>query len=221
MMELESKKYWKTVAAVFITVTLIAVLVYMFAILPLKSSLNGLKAQLNKKQTELKAAEAASSPQSKKANTRKLAEIEQLITTFAVTPSQLAEITFNLGRLADQAGVKDYAGENMFNSLQKDAAIQGLEKLALARLKVSFDCDYPAFARFVNMLERNNPVIFIDEFNIRNEPRRLCPTEMVVSFYVADYKPQTQTRALPDDCPSKKIASSETEPDTQMMEQIK
>ena len=94
------------------------------------------------------------------------------------------ELTYMVGKISDDfAGIK--AGSYTSKRLTEASVskTEGFEHLSEERINITFTSDFEGFARFLNTLERNQPVVFIDRFLIK--PERKDAADMSVNMYLA------------------------------------
>lgn len=102
-----------------------------------------------------------------------------------MTSEEMNEMTFTLHQMAKTAGISEFSSNV---APEPCSLIPGCKQLSEGRIQLSFNAEFQDFATFLNMLERHDPVIFVDKFSIeaprKNASRR--KTEMVVVFFVGD-----------------------------------
>ena len=118
---------------------------------------------------------------------QKLKTMEELRTqldVFSVGYNEVVGLLFSINQLADQIHVADFSTSSKPSASHGTSRMKGHETLDERRLVVTFSADFAKFATFVNQLERNRPVIFIDKFTITNKSSTTSkhPVSMVITF---------------------------------------
>jgi hypothetical protein len=86
--------------------------------------------------------------------------------------------------MAKQAGVQDLSSTNRMPDSY--GPINECRHILEGRIQIKFKSSFSQFAKFINLLERHKPVIFVDTFKIKlaanvNEGHQV---EMVLTFFV-------------------------------------
>ena len=115
---------------------------------------------------------------------RELSSAHQTLSRFVVSSEQAADLAIDIGKMAKQAGVQDLSSTNRMPDSY--GPINECRHILEGRIQMKFKSSFTQFAKFINLLERNKPVIFVDTFKIAraanaNEGNQ---AEMVLTFFV-------------------------------------
>jgi Tfp pilus assembly protein PilO len=90
--------------------------------------------------------------------------IEQL-ETFAICSDRVSGLVFEIGRMADSLQLQGYSSKHLESPNRMEKPTEP-SLLSEAWLFVEFSGSYEQFARFVNLLERNRPAIFVEKVTV-------------------------------------------------------
>jgi len=158
------KKYFATVALTWASCLVLCFVVYMLVMVP---------QQERKKQIEKDVAEAKRKYRStvkavqKDTDIHLSKEIENLrnqLRQFVIDFDDSANLTFDISRIATENKVTSVT----IRSKGSDGflAMPNCKYLCEHHINVGFTAGFNQFASFLNALERNHPVVFVDEFAI-------------------------------------------------------
>lgn len=144
-------------------------LAYFLVISPQMKAKARLERELTEKQRLHEAAVNVAKEEYKKKLNEELERLKGTLGDFVVESEQLADLTFDISRIAADKRVSAFTvraadtsrnlGELDSNYLQENG------------IEVSFESDFRKFATFLNALERHRPVIFIDNFRVSRADR--------------------------------------------------
>ena len=80
-----------------------------------------------------------------------------------IPADKVSSLVFEIGRMANQLNLKDFASKNINDQNKKDKAKTSSKTISESWLSAEFRGSYEQFARFVNLLERNSPAIFVEK----------------------------------------------------------
>ena len=95
----------------------------------------------------------------------KLEERERQYREFVFDTNDLNRLDFLIRDLAEGHGLADFSGRTVGTA--RTIGGEELKRIAQRNLVLSFRCDFGQLVRFINQLERHQPVIFVDQFTIR------------------------------------------------------
>jgi len=114
----------------------------------------------------------------------KTTELEAKLSAFAIDFEDSANLIFDVSQLAssNKANLVSIEGQR----IDQNEQLLGCERISEGTIKLNLSSSFPQFAKFLNELERNNPVIFVDSFNItRNQEDTSCnDVEMYLKYLV-------------------------------------
>ena len=170
------------------------ILAYMLVLGPQKSSRKRLESTLAEKKELYEFAQKATEDETK---IRLNEEIEGLLSTlkdFVVDPEDSANLTFDIGRIANEEDLSSFSIKN--NDKQGISEIPDCNSICENHIDISFTARFNQFATFVNVLERNQPVLFVNEFTISRSNRG--EETYQVSLDVAAFVKKQQEREIAD-----------------------
>ena len=90
---------------------------------------------------------------------------EQQYREFVFDTNDLNRLDFLIRDLAEGHGLADFSGRTVGTT----ASVGGteLKRIAQRNVVLSFRCGFGQLVRFINQLERHQPVIFVDQFTVR------------------------------------------------------
>ena len=83
---------------------------------------------------------------------------------FVVEQENAANLTFDIGRIKSDIDLNSFS--SMFTSSERAVKTDNFKHIIARQISVNFNSSFNKFALFLNTLERNRPVIFIDTFSI-------------------------------------------------------
>lgn len=138
---------------------------HMLVLVPQEAGRRQAAVQLEEKKRAYAQALEAAKPPAVAGLREEVESLEERIRAFVLKPEELADLTFDVGRLADDRRVKSFMVS--CGSSRKGAAVAACERLSANSIEARFSGSFRQFATFLNMLERHRPVVFVDKFKIR------------------------------------------------------
>jgi len=160
---------------------LLAIAYYFFITPQLK-----IKAQLLQEVTEKKKRLDMALDVSLEDNKKKMvAEVESLkarLSNYVSEYEDSPNLTFVVSRIADDKRVSAFTIKTSEISRQQDLKANNLQE---NKMEISFASDFIQFANFINTLERHQPVVFVDRFNVqRDNGGAANKVNMSLSYFV-------------------------------------
>ena len=178
------KKSILIIASIWAVSLVTCFLFYMFLLSPQQDEINSIHLQLSEKNESnqnLKSAEAA---QMRERISDELEEKQKILDNYSFNMNESGKLTYIVGRISgdfDSIDTGSFTSKRLMEgSVSKT---EGFEHLSEERLNVSFMSDFEGFVRFLNNLERNRPIIFIDRFVMK--PGTKESFRMSVTMYLA------------------------------------
>jgi len=164
------KKYVATVALIWAACFLLCFFIYMLVIAPQKQESFQIEKELDEaKQTYYAIVKAAQ----KETSVRLSKEIENLrnrLEEFVIDFDDLANLTFDMSKIAAEKKITSFSSKSKDSS--GVSSIPNCDNICEHNIKVGFTAGFNQFASFLNALERNRPVLFVDEFTIKRS--KMC-----------------------------------------------
>jgi len=160
-----SKKYIISAASVCVGGLALLGLLHSFVIGPRVVLADELENQISDKKAEYKTAAEVSNSSAKEALERKFKTVRDRFDSFVTKHGVVGSLALHIKQIAGEIGVEDFSSKNKtINSYEK---IGGCKEIEKGRILVDFKGSFAQFAEFVNKLERNNPVVFVDTFTMK------------------------------------------------------
>lgn len=90
-------------------------------------------------------------------------QVIAVLKSFIVGYDKAESLAFDISNIAAHSGLKDFA---ITNSTSNEASEKEFSKIDIGRINLKFNSGFTEFARFINLLEKNQPVVFVDKFTI-------------------------------------------------------
>ena len=158
------KKYYVILAVVWVATVVVCGGGYYFLLKPQSDSIAKTKNQLATAEEEYKQAQMAKNAQYKAQLQEKLQAGKDKIRSFIAEPAKLAGITFEINQIASELNVEDFSSKR--NETMSSKELPDCERLGEQCIDIKFDSQFNQFARFVNLLERHTPFIFVESFEV-------------------------------------------------------
>jgi len=183
-MQFFSKKFVLTVVVVWGATFFLLLLGYMVFIRPQGLVVKNIENQIGNKTEEYRIAKDCSREQTKARMKDKLQAAQDRLEEFVVDTERAAGLTFDISQIADRLKVDGFNSKRL--AAESYMEIDGCSEIGKGRIEVAFLADFPQFAKFVNMLERSIPVIFVDEFYIspKKRDRKVHDVRMTLAYFV-------------------------------------
>lgn len=162
------KSVYKTYFAVAVLVWAISLVVlfvgYMWVLAPQGRS----KKQIGKELVEAKDAYdqtvAADKDEPKARLSKEIEDLRGRLKQFVIDYEDSANLTFDISQLASQMSLSSFGIKGRDNPAAP--ATPNGDRIVKKQIQIGFTAGFNQFASFLNALERNQPVLFVDEFMI-------------------------------------------------------
>ena len=168
------------------------IVAYMFILGPQKKSRKALESTLAEKKQMYEFAQKASQEQTKIRLNEQIESLQGTIKSFVVDFEDSANLTFDIGRIANEEKVASFSIKN--NDKQSVSDIPDCNSICENHIDISFIAGFNQFATFVNALERHQPVLFVNEFSISRSKKGQSAYQ--VSLDVAAFVKKRQDREI-------------------------
>ena len=160
----------KNIYAKFIVTTILCwagcsvvfALVYLLFLGPQNRKLSEIQDKLTETKQLCEAAEKATTQAAQEELSKQLANIKSKINDYVIDEKDSADMTFAISKIASEKNVSE------FNIRTSDQQTQNTtyKNIFERRIEVDFTSGFNQFAGFLNTLERNQPVVFVDNFRM-------------------------------------------------------
>lgn len=147
---------------------------------PQHADLTELKNQFQQNETQLEKAQLAASVEVREKIQLECEEKSRLIGCFSTEHNAQTELVFEIGQIASELHLSDFSSKHE-NQQAQSTVKNGLEE---AWLEVEFVATFEQFAQFINQLERNCPVVFVEKvfFRRNSEESQGHDVTLMLSF---------------------------------------
>jgi Tfp pilus assembly protein PilO len=168
-MKTKNKKLFMTIAIIWAVSFVLFVLAYVVLILPQQKS----KEQVESEYAQIKRKyDSVIEMRKEETRARLKEELESLknqLKDFALDSENAPNLTFDISQIANKKKVDSFSIKTQENV--KTSAGLGLKHIKENEIDINFAGDFNQFATFLNTLERNRPVVFVDSFKITRSHR--------------------------------------------------
>jgi len=138
---------------------------YWLAVIPQQRLLERCQVEISQKAERRDFLQRAKSPEAQERTREELEALEQKNGDFLFHTDDLNTLDFRVHELASSKRLTDFSGQNVTSGL--DGRVLALKHVAQRELLVSFRCNFPDFVRFVNELERHQPILLVNQFTLK------------------------------------------------------
>ncbi|HUT45768.1 MAG TPA: hypothetical protein VMX36_05750 [Sedimentisphaerales bacterium] len=188
------RKYLTRTAIAWAACLVLFILAYILILGPQKSSRKRLESTLAEKKELYEFAQRATKEETKIRLNERIEALGDSLKDFVVDPEDSANLTFDIGRIANEENVSSFSIKN--NEKQGILEIPDCNNICENHIDISFVAGFKQFATFVNTLERHQPVLFVNEFTISRSNKGKSTYQ--VSLDVAAFVRKQQEREIAD-----------------------
>jgi hypothetical protein len=157
---------------------------HVFVGAPQSAALERLRAALDDKERDYAALVAARAERDAGRVRAELDGIRSAVGAFVASPEAVSGIDLAISERAHGKGLENFSSKIMHGGA--NPALGKLEQVGERNFKLSFEADFRSFLSFINELERQEPVIFVDAFTLgrdmAHETRAIADVELSVLF---------------------------------------
>ena len=178
------KKYFIFLGITYTLFILIASSVIFLVIGPQNKKLTEITRIAGEVKQQYEAANMSSVRQVQEQMLQRLEEKKQQLADMVIDSDKSASLTFDIGQIANQLEVQEFTSKRKDSQSQK--ILDGCDSLGETWIDISFEGSFLQFARFINSLERNTPVVFVEKFSIKRSlnDEDMPEIDLGVAFFV-------------------------------------
>lgn len=158
------RKYIKMGISVWAGCFIVFFLFYLLVLAPQEKVKARTESQFTETRRTAHAAKEAAREENKGKLKEQAANLDKRLQDFIVEEADTANLTFDIDRISNAIELDSSSITTMGS--QGIVEIENCEYLFAKQINVDFASSFNKFAAFINALERNRPVIFIDTFAI-------------------------------------------------------
>lgn len=148
---------------------------YMCLIFPQRKAGRDINAKLSERREVHKQYKHANSEKSRRQRKETITTLEKKLTLYVAEEIAIDSLPFDIATIANAANVTDFACTSRSIIDESFIEIQNCGYIGYTLIDLEFKSSFDNFARFINTLERHEPVIFIDLFSMartRDRPKK-------------------------------------------------
>jgi hypothetical protein len=158
------KKHVKSVTLAWAGCFILFLFIYIFVVAPQRKYKEQIGQQLAEKKQMLAGVLNTNRQETQVRLNKQIEQWKNKLKDFVANPEDLAGLTLDLGRTANDIKVDSFVAKAQGNRKSQDIA--DLQYICESQINVSFKADFNKFATFLNAAERHRPVIFVDKFTV-------------------------------------------------------
>lgn len=139
---------------------------HLYLLSPQKELLTHLDKKLSEKKLEYNSCKAAGSEEVRVRWNKQIVQFGERLSMFVADANDLDSLNFSISKIAGQMKVGAFSCRKTDG--ESYVEIPNYNIIGRTGTAVTFNGTFNKFARFVNVLERHRPVIFVKEFDISN-----------------------------------------------------
>lgn len=164
-----NKKLFTIVAIFWAGSFVLFVLAYMVALLPQQKIRQEVETEFAATKRSYDSVIEMSREETKARFEEDLENLKNKLKDFTVDFEDAPNLTFDISQIANDKKVDSFSIKTQENI--KTSAELGLKYIKENEIDINFAGDFNQFATFLNTLERNRPVVFVDNFKITRSQR--------------------------------------------------
>jgi len=156
---------------------------YVLVLKPQQESLQAVQRQADEEEQKRQELRLASMPTSREKRRQQMESLDQQRMELVGEFTDSSGITFAVNELARQHNLKNFTSSTV--KYGGEAEYEKCQYLTEQRIRISFQADFIDFVKFVNVLERSRPVIFVDRFTAERDEEN--PAEVQADMELAGF----------------------------------
>ena len=163
------RKYIKVGALIWAVCFIILLLCYLVVLAPQEKLHRMTEKKLADTKLLAQSAEEAAQEENKNLLLGKLSKSSEQLSNFVIGQENMGNLTLDIGRISNEVELDSI--KSSFTGGERTTTKTDNYKHIIPRyISVNFNSSFNKFATFLNTLERNQPVFFIDTFSITRSP---------------------------------------------------
>lgn len=166
----EYKTYLKRAGIVWMLSLVLCLLAYMFGLRPQNDGIKRLERSIEEQKQVYAAARRAAQEQNRIQLSEHIDRLRDKLGDFVINSDELTDLTFDISQMADRENLASFSvtPRSKQGGRRRGAARKEVEARSISEnlIDIKFTAGFHQFAAFMNALERNNPILFVDAFEI-------------------------------------------------------
>jgi Tfp pilus assembly protein PilO len=164
-----NKKLFMVVAVIWGGSFILFALAYIIVLSPQQKSKQQVETEYAETKRKYDSVIEMSKEETKARLKEELESLKNKLMVFTVDFEDAPNLTFDISQIANKKKVDSFSIKTQENI--KASAGLGLKYIKENQININFGGDFNQFATFLNTLERNRPVVFVDSFKITRSQR--------------------------------------------------
>lgn len=164
-----NKKLFTVVAVIWGGSFILFALAYIIVLSPQQKSKQQVETEYAQTKRKYDSVIEMSKEETKARLKEELESLKNKLKVFTVDFEDAPNLTFDISQIANKKKVDSFSIKTQENI--KASADLGLKHIKENQIDINFAGDFNQFATFLNTLERNQPVVFVDSFKITRSQR--------------------------------------------------
>ncbi|MHC5059510.1 MAG: GspMb/PilO family protein [Planctomycetota bacterium] len=183
-MKSDYKRFLKLWALLWTGAIVLLVLIHVFLMLPQRQESKLLANQLAEKRLKYDLSKAADNELERARLNEKVGMLADELDKYATRVEDLDRLWFGVSRMAGEIGVEGFQIQGI--DPESYSEIPNCYNIGRASAEVNFTGSFTELARFINCLERNRPIVLIDDLSITqpNKEGAKPPAKLFLSVLV-------------------------------------
>jgi len=158
------RKYVKAGVLIWSACFLVLLLCYLVVLMPQERIRRMTETKLADTKMLAQSAREAALEENKNRLLERLSESSDRLKDFVIEQENAANLTFDIGRVSSEVDLNSFSSN--FTGADRAIKTDNYKHIIARYISVNFNSSFNKFAIFLNRLERNRPVFFIDTFSI-------------------------------------------------------
>jgi type II secretory pathway component PulM len=158
------KKYVAVIALIWAGCFVLLFLAYILVLTPQKNSKKQIEERLSQAKQTYEQTVTAGKDETQVRLSKEIEDLRDKVKQFVIDPEDSANLTFDISQMASQMSVSSFSIRS-----RDDPGVPATPSpshVGEKQIHLSFTAGFNQFAGFLNALERNRPVLFVDKFMI-------------------------------------------------------
>lgn len=164
-----NKKLFTIVAFIWAGSLVLFVLAYIIVLSPQQKSRQEVETEFTQTKRKYDSVIEMSREETKARFKEELESLQNKLKDFAFDFEDSPNLTFDISQIANEKKVESFSIKTQEDRINSERL--GLKYLQENQVNINFAGNFNQFATFLNTLERNRPVVFVDNFRITRSPR--------------------------------------------------
>lgn len=165
--DIKNNKYQRYLVSIWVGCFLLIGAGYFIFHLPKKGQLIQVQRQYTESQDQLTIANKAGRDDIRQQMKQSFEETANMISRFSVPRDNITGLVFEIGKIANELGLSQFSSKNQRN--QSVSTLGDSEVVSEAWLEVEFQSSFLKLTQFVNRLEQETPVVFIEKVTLQRD----------------------------------------------------